>query len=202
MRKLILVAALMAAAFVLSGCSVGKVEYSPNATKRATLHFIGVPTVLGAVGSSTPLNASYSLTAAHVADTMPQLDVVARHPYCDVALIREHNAAGYILPQAQATVGAPVDLLGYSARTALPVAGKGVVKRTVRLEGLDGKHSCPAMATSAGGMQGMSGGPAVQGGKLVGIMIAINVNTSETVFVPLQSIQLWLDEVTNVPRLP
>lgn len=197
MKQFIITFALMFAVLALSGCSVGNVDYSREATNRATLHFIGVPTVLGAVGSSTPLNGSYSLTAAHVADIMPQMQVAARHPYCDIALIRERNPKSIGLPRAAATVGQPIAFMGYSARTALPVTGKGIVKRRVRLEGLDGKHTCPAMATSAGGMQGMSGGPAVQNGKLVGILIAINVNTSETVFVPMQSINVWLNGVLH-----
>lgn len=195
MRIIIRVIALIAATVALAGCAVGNVKHDSEATKHATLHFIGVPTVLGAVGSSTPVSVSYSLTAAHVLKVMPHLDVVSVHPYCDVALIREKNAPGDVLMRGSHTVGQPVTLYGYSARTALPMSGKGIVKRSTRFKGTDGRHSCPVITTSAGGMQGMSGGAAVQHGDLVGITVAINVNTDETVVVPLTSINVWLNEV-------
>ncbi len=197
MRIFIRAIALMAAALTLSACSVGDVRYSGESASRANLHFVGVPTLLSVTGSSTPYTEHLSLTAAHVARIMPQMDVVAYHPYCDIALIRERNTPQNIKPVGKASVGAVVELSGYSARTILPVGGKGVIKRYTRYKPDHDSRACMVYTTSAGGMQGMSGGPAISNGQLVGIVIAINVNTDETIFIPITFIQQWLDEVSK-----
>ncbi len=182
MRTLI---ALIAAA-LMSGCSVGKPQYTPDATERSMLHFIGIPGLLGAVGTSTPLSGSYSLTAAHVARIMPQMDVVAVHPQCDIALIRTRNRNE---PQlGRALLGKPVTLYGYSSRTGLPQSGKGQISTVQRTKG------CKMFTTTAGAVTGMSGGPAYQRGVLVGITVAISPSTNESVIVPLQTLAPWLEQ--------
>lgn len=188
-RGIIFIVALaLIASTTLTGCAsaVGERETSSKTLEKATLHFVGLPGLLGWVGTSTPVNGSYSLTAAHVAKVMPQMDVVAYHPKCDIALVRTRNR--FEPPMARLQLGKPVGVFGYSARTALPQAGYGKVTKTMRLDG------CIVNATTAGAVQGMSGGPAFQGDKLVGVLIAINTRTDESIIVPLQSVSKWLTQ--------
>lgn len=188
-RGIIFIVALaLIASTTLTGCAsaVGERTTSSEALEKATLHFVGLPGLMGIVGTSTPVNGSYSLTAAHVAKVMPQMDVVAYHPKCDIALIKTQNQHG--APVARLRLGTPVDVFGYSGRAALPQTGHGKVTKTIRLDG------CIVNATTAGAVQGMSGGPAFQGGNLVGIITAINTRTDESIVVPVQSITSWLKQ--------
>ena len=72
MRNLFLCPVL--AALVLSGCSVGHTEYSRTAMQHVDMSVTGIPTILGlgTLGTSIPLTPEYSLTAAHVAKTAVQ----------------------------------------------------------------------------------------------------------------------------------
>lgn len=68
---------------LLSGCgAVGHYQVDKNAAQKADLHFIGIPVVAGAIGSSFPINEHYSLTAGHVAKIMI-VKVKAYNPQCD-----------------------------------------------------------------------------------------------------------------------
>ncbi len=183
---LFIIGLALIASTTLTGCSVGKPQYSSETLEKATLHFVGLPGLLGAVGTSSPVSGSYSLTAAHVARIMPQLDVVAYHPACDIALIRTRNRHEPSL--SRAVLGQPVDVYGYSARTSLPQTGHGKIATVQRSNG------CKMFTTTAGAVQGMSGGGAFQGGKLVGILISIVPSTDESVIVPVQTLAPWLTQ--------
>lgn len=112
---------------VLTGCSaVGHYQVDRAAGAKADLHFVGIPVVAGAIGSSFPLTAHYSLTAGHVAKIM-MVRVKAYNPTCDVAIIY-HDNTGRMLPRLESAVkGEQVNLYGYNAYTALPTYLAGVV---------------------------------------------------------------------------
>lgn len=192
---------------LLSGCSVGKYEYSQEALKRVDMNFVGVPTILGigALGTSIPVTSEYSLTAAHVAKFTVH-KVKAYHPYCDLAIIHHKNNIKD-LPDFRATkIGDSVRMYGYSFFTAMPVESSGVNLATTGITNSWNKQPCEAMASNAGVVQGMSGGGVYHGddsigGVIVGYTNAVkNTATQETklkdvsLYIPYQVFEEWLQE--------
>ncbi|WP_376766085.1 trypsin-like peptidase domain-containing protein [Acerihabitans arboris] len=176
---------------LLTGCSaVGHYNVDKTASNKADFHFIGIPVLAGAVGSSFPLTENYSLTAGHVAKLM-MVRVKAYNPICDVAIIY-HDNKGRALPKLESAVkGERLNLYGYNAYTTLPTSSTG----TLQAFGWWDKPgtSCRMGLTDAGGIQGMSGGPVyVADGAIVGVFTATHPKRNQSIFVPYQNIAGWV----------
>lgn len=194
----------------LTACSVGSYSYSRDALERVDMNFVGIPTILGvgAIGSSIPLTAEYSLTAAHVARWTLRR-VKAYHPYCDLAVIYHKNDLK-TLPVFRVTrVGESVNMYGYSFFTAMPVESSGTNLALTGIHNGWNKKPCVAMASNAGAVQGMSGGAVYHrdgtlGGVIVGYAGEVKKTTTQAVrfkdvslFIPYQVFRTWLDESTS-----
>jgi len=195
---------------LLSGCSVGKYQYSSEAMKHVDLNFTGIPTVLGIgmTGSSIPLTAEYSLTAAHVAKYSVQR-VKAYHPYCDVAIIYHKNEIKDLPKFRSSEIGDPIKMYGYSFVSAMPVESTGVnLSRTAIRNGWN-KRPCVAMASNAGVVKGMSGGAVFNsddtiGGVIVSYTSSVNnhgkgqaVLKNVSLYIPYANFQQWLADTTS-----
>ncbi|WP_413729571.1 S1 family peptidase [Sodalis sp. RH22] len=176
---------LLAALFLLTGCSYGKYSFDKDTRAKADMRFIGIPALAGAVGTSFPIGDGYSLTARHVAKIMI-MDVVAYHEVCDIALIRAGKGRVDFRP---AVAGENVRMYGYSALSTLPVSSRGIASYQDHYDG------CPAFASTSGVVQGMSGGPVYgDDDAVVGVVIAYNKRLGVSVFFPWQSIGTWVEE--------
>lgn len=145
---------------ILSGCSVGKYDYDRETLNKADMNFVGVPTVLGfgIMGSSIPITPEYSLTAAHVAKFM-MYKVKAYHPTCDLALIyHKSNEKNYPVLR-NSVIGEDIHMYGYSYLSAMPVSSTGTTLANTTVVSTWNKKECSLVATNAGVVQGMSGGP-------------------------------------------
>jgi len=144
---------------LLTGCCVGHTEYSKETLKRTDLHFIGIPTALGLgmTGSSVPITPEYSLTAAHVAKYMVYR-VKAYHPTCDLALIYHKNNEKSYPVLRENNRGENINMYGYSYLTAMPLASSGKTMGDTVTKTWFNKEACTLAYTTAGVIQGMSGG--------------------------------------------
>lgn len=195
-------------ALLVSGCSVGKYEYSSEAEKRVDMTVTGIPTVLGVgtLGTTIPLTSQYSLTAAHVAK-YSLYRVKSRHPECDLAVVY-HNNGNIPAPQFRnGHMGDKINLYGYSFISAMPVASTGTNLVNTGLNNSYNKLSCVVVASDAGVVQGMSGGAVYNasddsiGGVIVGYSRRINdIKTGKTLYknvslyVPYARFKEWLNE--------
>jgi len=195
---------------LLSGCSVGKYEYSSEAMKHVDMNFTGIPTVLGVgmLGSSIPITPEYSLTAAHVAKYSVQR-VKAYHPYCDIAVIYHKNDIKDLPKFRNSEVGDPIKMYGYSFISAMPVESSGVNLTRTGIRNSWNKRPCVAMASNAGVVKGMSGGAVFNsddtiGGVIVGYTSKVkNRANSQSVlkdvslYIPYANFKQWLEETTS-----
>lgn len=198
--------------FLLTGCAVGNnVNYSKEAYDKANLSFIGIPTVIGIgrSGSSFPVTPHYSLTSYSTANATYS-SIEARHPFCDIALIK-HNNENIKLPTFSSVgVDSPVSNYGYSAFTALPVSSSGHVKMYTKIKLKNNETRCTLMYSDMGYLYGMSGGPVynTNNNNLVGISIDYQIgyfNTkkdvfhgkSGTLFIPFQNFRNWLVDMLD-----
>ena len=195
-------------ALLVSGCSVGKYEYSSEAVKRVDMTVTGIPTVLGVgtLGTTIPLTSQYSLTAAHVAK-YSLYRVKSWHPECDLAVVY-HNNGNIPAPQFRnGHMGDKINLYGYSFISAMPVASTGTNLVNTGLKNSYNKLSCVVVASDAGVVKGMSGGAVYNasddsiGGVIVGYSSRINdIKTGKTLYknvslyVPYARFKDWLDE--------
>ncbi|MGB9095188.1 serine protease [Erwinia sp.] len=184
------------AVLMLTGCSVGKYEYSSEAMKRVDMNFTGIPTILGvgALGTSIPLTPEYSLTAAHVAKLSVQR-VKAYHPYCDLAIIYHKNDIKSLPKFRTGDVGDPVKMYGYSFISAMPVESSGVNLALTGIRNEWNKRPCVAMVSNAGVVKGMSGGAVYNqddtiGGVIVGYTKEIKRHKNSAV--PLKDVSLYI----------
>lgn len=194
------------AVLTLSGCSVGKYEYSRTALERVDMNFTGIPTILGlgTLGTSIPLTPEYSLTAAHVAKFSVQR-VKAYHPYCDLAIVYHKNAIKTLPIFRASRVGDSVKMYGYSFISAMPVESSGVNLARTGIRNRWNKAPCMAMATNAGVVQGMSGGAVYNqddsiGGVIVGYSNTIKNRRNNKVilkdvslYIPYADFKAWLN---------
>lgn len=197
MKKLIL------SLILLSGCvgQSGHYEYSNDASQKTDLTFTGIPSILGVgtIGTTFPVSESMSLTAKHVAKTTIN-SVVAYHPDCDLALIK-HNNSGKAIPSFKnIMLGDKIKIYGHSMITTLPVESSGVALRNYYLtDNRWNNEKCIVTSSSAGAIQGMSGGPVYSDdGHIVGVLIAVSSESSNefnTIFVPYSQFENWLDDV-------
>jgi len=195
---------------LLSGCSVGKYQYSSEAMKHVDLNFTGIPTVfgLGMTGSSIPITPEYSLTAAHVAKYTVQR-VKAYHPYCDVAIIYHKNDIKDLPKFRSSEIGDPIKMYGYSFVSAMPVESSGVNLSRTAIRNSWNKRPCVAMATNAGVVKGMSGGAVFNhddtiSGVIVGYTSSVNnhaqgpaVLKNVSLYIPYANFQQWLADTTS-----
>lgn len=172
----------------------------------------GIPTILGAgmLGTTIPLTANYSLTAAHVAK-FSLYQVKSYHPECDLAVIYHKNEGLSKSPHFRnGMIGEQINMYGYSFISALPVASSGVNLINTRLENEWNKSTCIVVATSAGVVQGMSGGAVYNtsddsiSGVIVGYTRTVNdIKTGQTRFrdvslcVPYSRFKDWLNEAVK-----
>lgn len=208
MKKLTLLPAL--AVLLLTGCSVGKYQYSSEAMKHVDMNFTGIPTVLGigTLGSSIPITPEYSLTAAHVAKFSVQR-VKAYHPYCDLAIIYHKNELKELPKFRSGGIGDPVKMYGYSFITAMPVESSGVNLARTGIRNDWNKRPCVAMASNAGVVKGMSGGAVYNsddtiGGVIVGFTSSIKnhrngkaVLKDVSLYIPYGNFKDWLTKSTS-----
>lgn len=197
------------ALLTLTGCSVGKYEYSSEAMKRVDMNFTGIPTILGigALGTSIPITPEYSLTAAHVAKLSVQR-VKAYHPYCDLAIIYHKNDIKTVPKFSSGEIGAPVKMYGYSFISAMPVESSGVNLALTGIRNEWNKRPCVAMASNAGVVKGMSGGAVYNrddsiSGVIVGFTKEIKRHKQSNVplknvslYIPYQDFKAWLTQTT------
>lgn len=165
---------LVVALLTLSGCVHinGPLEYAnENETNTPSVNYlpVGIPFLLGGHGTSVPITSELSLTAKHVAK-IDFSEVVAYHPDCDIALIKEENT------------GKKLASLGkIHSQESIKTFGRGLTGKTLVGEGkyyqdvnfVDSKMfaRCPASITDAAVQSGMSGGGAFNAkGQLVGII--------------------------------
>jgi hypothetical protein len=194
----------------LTGCSVGHYEYSKEAEKRVDMTVTGIPTLLGlgTLGTTIPLTAQYSLTAAHVAK-FSLYRVKAWHPECDLAVVYHPNKEANLPPKFRNShIGDRVNLYGYSFISAMPVSSSGQNLINTALANSWNKASCVVVAANAGVVKGMSGGAVYNAaddtlaGVIVGYSDRINDNQSGktlykdvALYVPYARFQQWLDGV-------
>lgn len=191
----------------LTGCSVGHYEYSKEAQKRVDMTVTGIPTVLGlgTLGTTIPLTANYSLTAAHVAK-LSLYKVKAWHPECDLAIVYHKNDEQDLPPRFRnGFMGDRVNLYGYSFYSAMPVASSGKNLVNSSLQNRWNKPDCVVVAADAGVVQGMSGGAVYNAsddtlaGVIVGYSDEINDKKSGktlyknvALYVPYARFENWL----------
>ncbi|MGF1766009.1 serine protease [Enterovibrio makurazakiensis] len=198
---------------LLQGCFLinGPLEYAEATygedTNVPSVNYlpIGIPFLLGGHGSSVPISQELSLTAKHIA----QLDyssVVAYHPDCDIAIIKENNVGKSFAPigtiqrdQATTTVG-----MGLTGKVLI---GEGKYYIDVNFVDSSLFARCPASITDAPVQSGMSGGGVFnENGELVGIISGISGsgfklldgtdlgNERTSVFVSTLHVKPWLVE--------
>ena len=182
--------ALCLLALCLTGCSVGKYQYSSEAEERVDMTVTGIPTVLGlgTLGTTIPLTPDYSLTAAHVAQ-YSMYKVKSYHPECDLAVVYHKNSNLQPPHFRNGLIGDKVNLYGYSFISAMPVASSGTNLINTGLKNSWNKVSCVVVASDAGVVQGMSGGAVYNasddsiGGVIVGYSRRINdIKSGKTLY--------------------
>ncbi|RWR01723.1 hypothetical protein ED28_11910 [[Pantoea] beijingensis] len=199
-------------ALCLSGCSVGKYEYSKEALDRVDMTVTGIPTVLGlgTLGTTIPLTPEYSLTAAHVAK-FSLYKVKSYHPECDLAVVY-HKNSGMSQPVhfRNGKMGDRVNLYGYSFLSAMPVSSSGTNLINTGLKNKWNKLSCVVVATNAGVVQGMSGGAVYNASddSVAGVIVGYTSKISDkktgkmrykdvALYVPYANFKDWLDDATK-----
>ncbi len=203
--------ALCLLALCLTGCSVGKYQYSSEAEERVDMTVTGIPTVLGlgTLGTTIPLTPDYSLTAAHVAK-FSMYKVKSYHPECDLAVVYHKNSNLQPPHFRNGLIGDKVNLYGYSFISALPVASSGTNLINTGLKNSWNKVSCVVVASDAGVVQGMSGGAVYNasddsiGGVIVGYSRRINdIKSGKTLYknvslyIPYARFKEWLNDTVK-----
>jgi len=203
--------ALCLLALCLTGCSVGKYQYSSEAEQRVDMTVTGIPTVLGlgTLGTTIPLTPDYSLTAAHVAK-YSLYKVKSYHPECDLAVVYHKNSNLQPPHFRNGLIGDKVNLYGYSFISALPVASSGTNLINTGLKNSWNKVSCVVVASDAGVVQGMSGGAVYNasddsiGGVIVGYSRRINdIKSGKTLYknvslyIPYARFKEWLNDAVK-----
>lgn len=203
--------ALCLLALCLTGCSVGKYQYSSEAEQRVDMTVTGIPTVLGlgTLGTTIPLTPDYSLTAAHVAK-YSLYKVKSYHPECDLAVVYHKNSNLQPPHFRNGLIGDKVNLYGYSFISAMPVASSGTNLINTGLKNSWNKVSCVVVASDAGVVQGMSGGAVYNasddsiGGVIVGYSRRINdIKSGKTLYknvslyIPYARFKEWLNDAVK-----
>lgn len=186
-----------------TGCSSGHYMTDFDAKKHSSMVFVGIPTVLGfgALGSTTPISPTLSLTNKHVARWMIH-GIIAEHPDCDIALIRQDNPGFNSIEFDYAKIGLSIINYGYSALTALPSSSDGEITAYSLYLSSDNNERCTVGVMTNGVVAGMSGGPVEDKvGDVVGVNVAygqfVDLKTKEkhdaSFFIPYQNFKDWLN---------
>ncbi|OEE58792.1 hypothetical protein A1OK_01950 [Enterovibrio norvegicus FF-454] len=194
--------------FSLQGCFLinGPLEYAQETNVPAVNYLpIGIPFVLGGHGSSVPITPELSLTAKHIAK-LDYSTVVAYHPDCDIALIKEDNTGKNTAPLGTVKQNESITTVGMGL-TGKVIVGQGKYFIDVNFVDSSLFASCPASITDAPVQSGMSGGGAFNHkGELVGIISGISGsgfklldgtdlgNERTSVFVSTLHVKPWLAE--------
>lgn len=185
---------------LLAGCvgQSGHYEYSNDALQKTDLTFTGIPSILGigTIGTTFPVSETMSLTAKHVAKTTIN-SVVSYHPNCDLALIKHNNSGKAIPPFKNIMLGDRIKIYGHSMISTMPVESSGVALKNYSLtDNRWNDEKCIVTSSSAGAIQGMSGGPVYSDdGHIVGVLIAVSADSANefnTIFVPYSQFENWL----------
>ncbi|KGT95152.1 hypothetical protein NG99_05880 [Erwinia typographi] len=197
---------------LLTGCSVGKYEYSNEAREKVDMTFTGIPTILGAgaLGTTIPLTEEYSLTAAHVA-RYSLYRVKSEHPECDLAIVYHKNKMLKAPVFRNGNIGDRVDLFGYSFISAMPVKSEGTNLTNTLFKSEWNKNNCVVVASDAGTVKGMSGGAVYNNsdGTVAGVIIGYADRIKDgksgkvkyknvSIYIPYASFKEWLN--TEVQR--
>ncbi|MFD2180164.1 S1 family peptidase [Veronia pacifica] len=196
---------------VLQGCFLinGPTEFADEKSSPELNYLpIGIPFLLGGHGSSVPITPKLSITAAHVA-RYDYSEVVAYHPYCDVAIIQSSNIDKRLPMLGRVYQNQTLDVFGFGL-TGKVITSSG--KYYLDVNFLDSKlfQRCPASITDAAIQSGMSGGGVFNdSGELVGVISGMSGsgfkllnqpslgNKRTTVFVSTLYIQEWLQQAVN-----
>ncbi|MDD1782434.1 serine protease [Enterovibrio sp. ZSDZ35] len=192
--------------FALQGCILvnGPLEVVEETNAPAVKYLpVGIPLLLGGHGTSVPITDELSLTAKHVAK-IDFSDVVAFHPDCDVALIKQDNTNVSFPPLAKLNEKDALITVGKGLGGEI-LKGVGIYYLDVRFVDSDMFANCDASITDAPVQSGMSGGGVFKtNGELVGIISGISGsgfrlldgrelgNERTSVFVSMQNIESWL----------
>ncbi|USH03302.1 serine protease [Grimontia kaedaensis] len=195
----------------LQGCFLvnGPLDYAQETNAPSVSYLpIGIPFVLGGHGSSVPLTSELSLTAKHVAQ-LDYSDVIAYHPNCDVAVIKQSNHDKTIAPLGTVKTKGSVTTVGMGL-TGKVLIGHGKYYLDVNFVDSDMFENCPASITDAPVQSGMSGGGAYnKEGELVGIISGMSGsgfrlldgtelgNERTSIFVSTLHIRPWLLKVVE-----
>ncbi|MBA5764573.1 serine protease [Vibrio sp. 404] len=188
----------------IQGCvtSNGVLDDADDNTPYVNYLPVGIPLLVGGHGTSVPITEEVSITAKHVAE-LDYSEVIAYHPYCDLALIKQDNT-GKPLP----TLGIifayqPVTTVGKNM-FGKTLVGKGRYYRDIYLIDHELFSHCPASLADAPVQSGMSGGGVYNSNaELVGIISAKAYEVQLTdgsmvetdrisIFVPLLYAREWL----------
>lgn len=198
---------LITCLFELQGClaSNGR-TYLSKEPPEIDYEFTGIPLVYMGFGSSVPLTAHLSLTAAHVAE-LAHVKVVSYHPSCDVAIIESDNHGKVIAKRGLVYQGQKVALYGkrFDSET---IQSNGVYHFDLIFVNDKRFRKCQASITDAAVQSGMSGGGAYnEEGELVGIISGLASESTQrldgepidldrlSVFISINYIRPWLDSV-------
>ncbi len=197
---------ILALILIVQGCTLsnGKLEQADNNVPYVDYLPLGIPYVAAGHGTAVPLTEEVSLTAKHVAE-LDFSKVIAYHPSCDLALIRQDNrnkplpTLGIIFSnQIVTTVG--------KDRDGKTLIGQGRYYRDIYLSEHELFEQCPASIVDAPVQSGMSGGGVYNpDAELVGIISAkvyevtledgsIVQTDRVSIFVPLLFARDWLIE--------
>ncbi|WP_281544108.1 trypsin-like peptidase domain-containing protein [Grimontia sp. SpTr1] len=192
----------------LQGCILinGPLDYADTSNEHDVNYLaIGIPFVLGGHGTSVPLTPEISLTAKHVAK-LDYSEVIAYHPDCDVALIKEDNTDKRLASLGTVQTDGGITTVGMGL-TGKVLLGKGKYYRDVNFVDSTLFARCPASITDAPIQSGMSGGGAFnENGELVGIISGMSSsgfrmldgstlgNERTSVFVSTLYVRGWLIE--------
>ncbi|STQ74778.1 trypsin-like peptidase domain-containing protein [Grimontia hollisae] len=199
------------ALITLQGCFLtnGPLEYADETNAPSVNYLpIGVPFLLGGHGSSVPISEELSLTAKHIAK-LDYSDVVAYHPDCDVAVIKENNQGKTIASLGTVSQAESVTTVGMGL-TGKVLVGKGKYYLDVNFVDSTMFANCPASITDAPVQSGMSGGGTYNHqGELVGIVSGMSGsgfrlldgttlgNERTSIFVSTLHIRPWLVNVVE-----
>ncbi|NRF81908.1 trypsin-like peptidase domain-containing protein [Vibrio coralliilyticus] len=191
----------------MTGCANGipdiKSEIEDEIEASNEKIFVGLPVFASLEGTTVRLDESWLLTAKHNRAILTlQGAEVHYHPYCDIALVRNHG-----LPQTKVGLvysGDDVSHIGYPI--GLPISSsKGLYIGDIFVDGWD---KCQKSASTGVVMAGMSGGGVYnKDGELVGInhgytngIITWSNNHVEerpAIFVSLYTVKDWLQSITG-----
>ena len=159
---------LLVALCFIQGCSFiqnGKLEIAKTHPDLNYLP-IGIPLIFGGFGSGIPITKNISITNDHVA-LVDYSNIIARHPYCDIALISADNSNKKIMPLGKIYQGEEITNYGFGVLGSV-IKSTGTYHIDTQLSDY---KKCITSLSDAAIKKGMSGGAVVnKKGELVGVL--------------------------------